>query len=396
MIYAAVAPKIGGHGRGQICGGSLLEARGTVQQEQGRLGREIGAAIMVHIAGGQQRRAGGELRNVHRLVVAGESIAVQDAGAILVRNHEVEAGSVGLQIEVSGAEGLAFDEGKAGSLVAEAGLAVVAEEFRVVTQQEKVEIVIVVVVEPGGGAESAGGQVGLLLELAVDVAIERGAVCGEDGEIGEAVVIEIAGDDRDYVAQAFEAAIGHGRGGIAEDRDARGRPGDQAGLRTAIEAQGNRSRVTFGEALGAVDGGCRRRGGQGVDRVVDFGVPAPGHVFGNRGAFLGLLQLLEGGQLLGGFRLTLHLAVEAVELEVRRGEQRVEVAGDFELLQRRIHFALCLEDGAHLVMGDRLVGDQARHAFELLEGGVEIALVFIGDAEVKPGVRQFGVEFLRF
>jgi hypothetical protein len=115
--------------------------------------------------------------------------------------------------------------------------------------EEQVFVVIVIVIEPDGGVINTAGEVGVFLEMAVDVAIERGAGAGDDAEIRQAIVIEIAGHDGDDVAQGFEPRIRHRRFAVAEELRAPAAPGDQAGPRAAIEIECNQTRLIAGESV---------------------------------------------------------------------------------------------------------------------------------------------------
>ena len=331
--------------------------------------REVCAAIVIHVAGRETERARRQFRDVLRCIRAAQGVAIENSRAIRVRHHEVEPGGVGLEVETHGVQGPAGGEGEALRFVAETSLAVIAEEAGVVAHQEQVRVVIVIVVQPERFAEGAARQFRLEFELPAGVAVEQGGVRGDDDQIGQAIVIEIAGGDGDDVAEVLQAGIDRGFDAVAKEGCAPVSPGDQAGASTAIQRESDGSRGVAGESGGqlllAIDGGGqRRRCGRGR-RIVDLGKEAPFHVFRHGGAFLLLLQVLKLLQLGGGVFGPVRLAIEAVELKVRRGETGVQRAGPLELGDGGGRVVGQFVQGAKLVVGGGLVGHEARHLLEL-------------------------------
>ena len=116
-------------------------------------------------------------------VDAAEFVAIENRGAAVVMQNEVEARRVGLHFDALGAGGMAGDEQKSFGFVAETGLAVVAHQLGIVTDEDQVRIVIMVVVDPQGAAEGAFIQIGMLDELALGIAIESCSLRGDKAEV---------------------------------------------------------------------------------------------------------------------------------------------------------------------------------------------------------------------
>src|ERR1019366_1112851 len=114
----------------------------------------------------------------------------------------------------------------------------------------------------------------------------------------------------------------------------------------------------------------------------------------HRHAILLLLQVLENAQLDGGILGAAGLAIQAVQLEMRSGQARVQIARALKLADRRRQIAAHLVERANLVMRRRVEWHQARHLLEQGQGAVELRLLLPGDAQVEPGVRKLGIELL--
>ena len=358
--------------------------------------RQVGAAVVIYIGGRERAGAGRQGVQRNRLISSAKLVAVEHACAVLVGYRQVEAGRVWLQVERHGVQRASSHEGKTLGFVAETGVAVVAQQTAIVADQKKVLVVIVVEIQPNGLPERAAGQVGLLLEAPLHVAVERRALLGDDAQIGQAVVIKIAGRYEDHVAQPFEARIRGRRPAIAEKRHPARRPRNQAGA-GAIQVQNGEAGGSLvesaGDLLRAVDRWRKRRGRRLVDGIVDFRVDAPLQVFRNGRAFLFLLYVLKNGQLRGALR-AIGLAVETVKLEVRARQTRIEVARLFKLPNGGIHLLLGFVQRAELIVRCRLVRRQAQHLLKLRLRLVEIPHPLVSDAQVEPGVRQLGVLLL--
>lgn len=78
------------------------------------------------------------------------------------------------------------------------------------------------------------------------------------------------------------------------------------------------------------------------------------------------------------------------------GEIGIEFRGEFEFRVGVFDAAFGFVEHAEVVMRDRLIGDELRHALELLDGFERLAHALVLDAEVEPCVRDGGVFLLDF
>ena len=386
--------------------------------EQSIARRQVDPTVAVEVEGG---KAGAAVRHRRKgrqrlgLELAPEPVAVENARPVGVGHRQVDPLGVGDGVEGGRGDRLAGDEREVRGAVApavEQAAAGVADQRRAVAEEQQVEVVVVVVVEPDRLAEAAGGEGHRhLLESSADVAVEGGAGGGDHGEIGPAVVVEIARRGVDHPGEPFEAARGDsGRAGCVEG-DPLGRPGQQV-RRLDGSGGGGGAALGGGGCIEAVrhehrQPGCRRvdpardlPGGPDrldrwrrrlsrrlrLDLVVDLRVAAPLEVLRHRRPLLGLLDRLEGGQLALGVGGLPGGLVGVVELEVGAGEAGVETRRGLEVGEREIGLAGQLVEGAEVELGDRLVGHQGHHPLELDDGAVVLRVALEGDPEIEPGV----------
>src|ERR1039458_1407297 len=127
--------------------------------------------------------------------------------------------------------------------IAKPGFTIVAQQAGVVTGQNQVFVVIVIVVDPNCLAVGAGGQLGVFHEPASGVAVEHGALAGHYAQVGQAVVIEIAGSDELDVAQFLQAGVGCQGAPVAEQSYALGRPDNEVGASIGPQQSGDSTRT---------------------------------------------------------------------------------------------------------------------------------------------------------
>jgi len=294
----------------------------------------------------------------------------------------------------------ALDEGEVCGAVGEAGFALIADQCGTVAEQDEIEIVVVIVIEPDGSVEAVLGEIGFEgFETASDIAVEERAGFGEDAEVHETVVIEIAGCDLDYVLEGGQAGIGSEVGAFAIEGGSFGGPDEEIDLTFAGGVDGDEGGGfgidCSGEDVVFVDRiRLRRCGRGGTRRIVDLGIIAPVDIFGDGGAFLLLLELLKGLKFASGVGGAAERAIEVEELEVGSGEEGVESDGFFKLRGGFGVVALLLEEGSELIVRDGFFGREFEHAFELRDGEFSFAAFAVPDAEVEPGVGEFGVALL--
>ena len=263
-----------------------------------------------------------------------------------------------------------------GGAVLEAGGTLIAEEARVIAEEEEVLIVVVVVIEPDGFAEGTWGEGGVeLLEDALAVLIEEDAAFGEDAEVGETIVVEIAGSYGDHVLERGQTGV-YRIEARAEEVDAAGGPEEEVGAAVCIEIEhGEAGGWGVGQgseaAVVPADGG----GGRGVfggglfGRLVDLGVEAPVGVFGvgSAGVVL-LLEGLEAGEGLAVFLLPARFAVDVEDLKAGRHEVGVQISADLEFAEGLVGAVEEAVDGAEVIVADGLVRHETHHLMELVEG----------------------------
>ncbi len=104
--------------------------------------------------------------------------------------------------------------------------------------------------------------------------------------------------------------------------------------------------------------------------------------------------LLEDLQFAGGIGGPARLSIEVIKLEMRGGQVGVEALGGFEFAHRFVALLGELVQHSQAVMRHGLVRNQPQEAFELGDGGGIIAHLFESDAQVEPGMRDGGIEFL--
>ena len=302
-------------------------------------------------------------------VAAAELIAIQHGRVIAIEDREVEGFGIGIHAQFTDLGGMAGLEGEVRGAVGETGGAFIAQERGGVAEEHEVEVVIVVVIDPGGALEAALRQMGVLAnEVAFGVAIEQRAGVGEDAEIHQAVVVEIAGGDGEGADEIFEAGLFDEIGAVAVQRDRGGGPNQQIGLaRAGGIDEGHAGRLRIGRLDWRGAGRCGSAGGRG-GRVVDFGVVAPFDIFGDGGAFGLLLETLELGERLGGFGGLAGLAIEIVKLKAGRGQEGIEGGGFFELGAGIGGAILQAVERAELVMRNGFVGDERDEALKLPDG----------------------------
>ncbi len=126
-------------------------------------------------------------------------------------------------------------------------------------------------------------------------------------------------------------------------------------------------------------------------RIVDLRVVAPLRIFGNDPGFLQFPEALEIGEVAGRLGGIPGRPREIVELETRGGQLRIEIGRGFELLLRIAETVRLAVEQSKLKMCDRFAGHTRNHAFELRDGTIRIALVFVIDPEIEPGMRQRGI-----
>ena len=170
----------------------------------------------------------------------------------------------------------------------------IAHQDGVLAEQDQVEIVVVVVVDPDGAFEAALRERGVDgSEAAFRVAIELRTGLGEDAEVHEAVVIEIARGDGDHAGDLFQAGIPGQYGAIAVQMDARCRPDQQIGAASAGGIDGDHA-VASAKTRSVEDGlRIAKSLGRNARGIVDFGVNAPVDIFGDGSVFGLLLPGLE-------------------------------------------------------------------------------------------------------
>ena len=265
---------------------------------------------------------------------------------------------------------VAETKGKYFRFIAESGGAVVAQQNGLVAEEEEIEIVVMIEIEPDGfGVVAIGDGYGRLFEPAFAIDPEFGAGFGDYGEVGQAVVIEIAGRDRNYIFQIAQTGIQRSGGTVFEDFDSGAGPGDEFGIAVAIHVGRSKTRAAGVESSGQLSGiefdcggglGCRRRFfSRGIGYIVDFGVETPLEVFGNGGARLASFDGEERGLFTSGIVGAASGPVRVGELEVRAREIGIELRRQFEFFYRLIRFVGELVERAQVVVSYRLIGNQA-------------------------------------
>src|SRR5579883_1003693 len=129
-------------------------------------------------------------------------------------------------------------------------------------------------------------------------------------------------------------------------------------------------------------------------RIVNLRVIAPLDVFRNSRSFGLLLEVLEGGQLARGFLRAPAGAVKVIKLEMRGGEERIELGGALEFCLGLGALVIGAVERAQLVVADGLTGHELHEFEELRQRLLGLVLLLVIDAEVEPRVRQLGVAVL--
>ena len=155
-----------------------------------------------------------------------------------------------------------------------------------------------VVVDPRGGAEAlAGKRRGHLGETAAAVGEEAYAASGEHGEVGAAVVVEVAGHRGGDVRERVEARARDEPRAGGEQLQPAAAPGEEIGPLVAVGVEEGEARrlARAGLAAGEHDGPARRKVGRlgrrrrcrrthapRLDRVEQLRPAAPLRVLGHR------------------------------------------------------------------------------------------------------------------
>ena len=292
-------------------------------------------------------------------------------------------------------------EGEVRGLIAEARRAVVAHQPGILAQQDQIEIVIVIVVDPDRLLIMAGGQLGgMLLKLSLLVDVHRRAGFGENAQIRQAIVVEIAGGDGDDVFQAFEAAGRNGRRSVFQEHNAARRPCQRVGLAIAIEIERQNSRafrIELGGHGDIAEFQLRRIliGRLRFDGLVDLRVEAPLHILGDSRPFGALLGSLKQLQLAGAVFRAARLAVGVVKLEMRSGQARIEPGRNLEFRERGLEFVADFVCRTQVVVGFRFIWRKPGHLLELRDGLVVGRFFLVDDPQIEPGVRNLRILFLR-
>ncbi len=215
----------------------VRRGRAAVQAEmQLAIGRDAGAihaAIVIEI-GIEARVVGRPALEGCGGVMPAELIAIEHRRMVAIEHRQVESFAVRHDAQFFGRRGVRLDEREVGSAVGKSGRAFIAIQRRSCAQQDQVEIVIVIVIHPHGALETLLGKVGIdAAEMAFGVGEEQRAGLGDDAEVHEAIVVEIAGRGRDDAGQARESGIRDGGAAVAIERDAARRPCQQIGAALA-------------------------------------------------------------------------------------------------------------------------------------------------------------------
>ena len=290
----------------------------------GRDRDQIGESVIVEIFREHSRRVRRQGLERHRFVLTIETIAINDACAVAIRNRQVARGSIVPHCKNRAVHGVPGDEGKFRGLIAETGLAIVGDQRGMIAQQQQVEVAIVVVIDPKRLLVWTGRKFrGIFLKDPLAIVIQRGARAGQYAKVRQAIVIEISRRDTPDILQILQARFGW-RFPVLIKTHAIGRPCDQIRMAIAVQIEqrhASRYRVEVIGQLMVSEFKPRWRliGRLRLNRLVDFGVITPLHFLGNGGAGLALLDLLENLQLARRIFCSPRLPVLIEELKVRPG-----------------------------------------------------------------------------